>query len=169
MPEEEKTSIQPTTGAIMDVQAPKNANTGSELSEPSMATSGTDSTGTKVTELAVPTNSDPNISQPDSQSKESPLAVALGDKTAHHGSKPVVAIIFAAVVALLLAGLTVFAFQKSQTKTPTRTATNTVNPAAVVKASDVDQTSSSIDASLQKIDDTKDLTATDLTEASLGL
>lgn len=149
MPEEEKTFIQPT-GAVMDVQAPKTVN--------------------NVPEPVVP-NDPPSpptaATTPAEQPKVTPLAVPLGSKTPHHSSRPIVTIICAVVVALVLAGLTVYAFQKS--KDSKTSAPTPLSGVATIKASDVDQIGNDVDAAMQKIDDTKDLPAADLADAVLGL
>ncbi len=90
------------------------------------------------------------------------------------GSKAVV-IVVALLVALALIAGAGYAYystskknKKSSNSTPAVTQP-TSQSATEVKAADIDSTVTSLDASLKKVDDTKEFTANDLSDATLGI
>lgn len=89
---------------------------------------------------------------------------------AHASSnKPIGAIVTAIVVALILAGLTVFAFIKtSNTIEPISEDTGASTQPAATPA-DVDKTIEDIDKTMNSVDDTQDINNQDLSDPSLGL
>lgn len=84
-----------------------------------------------------------------------------------------VTIIVIVLLMLALIGGAVFAYIQTNKKVkPATDNTSTTAPAATtttVSGTDIDKTSSDLDASLKKVDDTKDYTANDLTDTTLGL
>lgn len=99
-----------------------------------------------------------------------PLGVPLGDRTAHHHRRPLGVVIVAIIIALLLAGLSVYAWQKTKPATKAKTSSSTTaSTVAAIKPADVNQASQDVDATLKQVDDTKDLNANDLSNATLGL
>jgi len=115
-------------------------------------------------EPAKPAAAGPDATEP------SPLAIPA--HASHKSGAPVLAIAAAVVVALALAGLVVFTFMNSKKDT---VGSNNSIPASqtaskpLASPADVDATNKEIDASLSKIDDSKDFSAADLSDATLGL
>lgn len=88
-----------------------------------------------------------------------------------HSGTPVVAVVIAIVIALALAGLTVFAYLKTRNTSPDTNTTTTQPSTTASKATtkDVDNTSKDMDTALSSVDDTKDFAATDISDTALGL
>lgn len=90
-----------------------------------------------------------------------------------HGKTPVVAIVVALIIALGLAGLTVFAYMKNKNSVkPEYDATTqqpTVAKTTPATTSDVDATTKEVDTTLQEIDNAEDFADASLTDATLGL
>ncbi len=89
-------------------------------------------------------------------------------------SKTIVIIVAVLVALALIAGAGYAYYSTSQKNKKTTSST----PAATqptdkttneVKSADIDSTSTALDASLKKVDDTKDFTANDLSDATLGI
>lgn len=96
-----------------------------------------------------------------------PTTAQNGDK--HHS--PYGAVVAAVVIAVLLAGLTVFAYLKTSGN-KTATGTNKSSTQAVpapVTSNEVDQTNSQIDDAMKSANDTEDFGSTDLSDSALGL
>lgn len=159
---DEQTQTPQTTGAVMDVQPPKPTSTTIAPADSSAQTP-------VATEPEAEKTEETPAQEVVKETPASPLAVPLGDKTAHHGRVPVTAMAIAGIVAVSLIGLTVFAFQKTNsTKSAAPTAQKTT-PVNSIKSSDVDQVSTDVETAVQGIDDTKDFTTNDLSDAFLGL
>lgn len=109
--------------------------------------------------------------EPEAATPPNPLAIPA--HASHKSGAPVLAIAAAVVVALALAGLVVFTFMSS--KKDSLGSKNSSIPASqtaskpLASPADVDATNKVIDASLSKIDDSKDFSATGLSDATLGL
>lgn len=117
---------------------------------------------------------------PDATDKlaENPLAISGQPKKK---SAPLAAIIVAVVVALALSGLVLFVYMKSKsstkqsaynnskTKTAKANTSQGIAPKPQATVSDIDATNKDIDTSLTKIDDIRDFSSTDLSDAALGL
>lgn len=180
-----------STGGVMDVQAPKNTPTASST-EPSgdgeaikvsvetsstpaiveAETSLTTEPNTKDSSEVTPTLDVVGETPPVSPPNDNPLA-ANPLPPAKKSGAPKAAIIVAIIIALALAGVTVFAFtrgskKKTTTSAPT-TSTAATQAAVKVTGTDVDKTSQGLDDTLKKADDTKDFSSTELTDQSLGL
>jgi hypothetical protein len=159
-----------TTGAVMDVQPPKSVDVAVESTpavEPVATVEPSPAIESAPAAEEASSSTESTSEQPPAQNN--PLAVPL-DGTAHHKAKPLGVIIFALIVAGVLAGLTVYAFKNSQSSTTKPTAsTQQAKTVETVTPADVDQASKDVDAEFQKIDDTKDLTASDLADSTLGL
>jgi uncharacterized protein HemX len=98
--------------------------------------------------------------------------MAIPPTPVHHARVPRGTIIVAIVVALLLAGTSVFAYLKTKDSTITsdQNKTQTQDTATPkVTTSDVNQTSQEIDDGLKTIDESKDFGTSDLTDSTLGL
>lgn len=90
---------------------------------------------------------------------------------AHH-KKPVVAIVVAIIVGLSLIALTVFAYMQTKDGTKDTGDTHTETPThqePKASTTDTDEATKQVDDTLGTIDDTKDLSETDLSDQSLGL
>lgn len=87
--------------------------------------------------------------------------------------KPILVIAVAVIVAIGLAGLVVFTFMKTKSDTGNSRPNNSSGAAPTTKPqaspADVDATTQEIEGSLNKIDDSKDFSSTDLGDKSLGL
>ncbi len=79
--------------------------------------------------------------------------------------------IIATLVVLAVGGGGAFAYLQTRKKpAPTTKTTQTAAPTvSSVKATDVDKTAADLDATMKKIDDTKEYTANDLADTTLGL
>lgn len=91
-------------------------------------------------------------------------------KKSHKGT----VILIVVLLALALIGGAVFAYIQTNKKvTPATTQANPVKTTqptdAKANAADIDKTSNDLDASLKKVDDTKDYSANDLSDTTLGL
>ncbi len=111
---------------------------------------------------------DENSSQPP---VESPLAIS--PQAVAKSNSPITVIVVAIIVAIVLAGVAVFVYLTNSGTTKTTTTSKTSNQSVIEKPkatmSDVDTTNQEIDKSLQSIDETKDFSSTELSDASLGL
>lgn len=90
----------------------------------------------------------------------------------HHSKTPVAAIVVAIIIALLLAGLTVYVYLKTKKDTPVPDDTPTTSQqSSTPKAttSDVDQANSDLDASLKEAEASEDVGSNDLSDTTLGL
>lgn len=107
----------------------------------------------------------------DQPADPAPNPLAIPPEAAHKSGAPVVAIVVAILVALGLAALVVFTFMKSKNNSTSSTNTSATQTATKPLASpaDVDTTDKELDASLNKLDDSKDFATTDLSDKSLGL
>jgi hypothetical protein len=127
----------------------------------------------KAPEVAAAT--EPTVSndlQPaTTEAKPAENPMAIPPKPAHQAHVPRGTIIVAIVVALLLAGTSIFAYLKTKDDTTTSNNNKTSQKAtpAKVTTSDVSQTSQQIDDTLKTVDDTKDFEANDLGDTALGL
>lgn len=112
--------------------------------------------------------------QSSEQNDEKP-AVPEHPQMPHKSSgAPVAAIVIAIIVALALCGLVVFAFFKAKNDTKLGGDTSSSNSQTTVtkpqaSPTDVDQTTSSIDQSLNSANDATDFSASDISDQSLGL
>jgi hypothetical protein len=176
-------SPQAPTGAVMDVQPPKNGQSSTQVAEKPEVT-GTPvvvetPTAAEVTEqpaapaeetnqAEITANDNPTPATADSQPTENnPLAIDSAAHT-HKSNVPVAAIALAVLIAIVLIGITVFAYIRTKNDgAATTTKTNLVQPK--VTTQDVDQTSTEIDGTVNKVDDTKDFAGEDLTDKALGL
>lgn len=90
-----------------------------------------------------------------------------------HGKTPVVAIVIALVIALGLAGLTVFAYMKNKDSVKPESDATTQQPTVAkttpATTGDVDTATKEVDTTLQEVDNTEDFADTTLTDAALGL
>lgn len=89
-------------------------------------------------------------------------------------SKAIIIIVAVLVALALIAGAGYAYYTTSQknkkaSNTTPATTQSTEKKTADVKGTDVDNTSTALDTSLKKVDDTKDFTANDLSDATLGL
>ncbi len=167
----------------------------SETQQESSGTSGTESSypteepeNTASSEETSATNisvSDSGTDQPasatSSQVPDTDLPAAMTheasatppQKHAKSGA-PMFAIVIAVIVALGLAGAVVFAYMKNKDngdikRDDSASSSQTVVEKPQASASDVDSTSKEIDSSLEKADDTKDFSTTELSDSTLGL
>lgn len=85
-----------------------------------------------------------------------------------------VVILVAVLLAAALIGGAAFAYIQTKNKVkpadaPAATTTQTTPESTEVKGTDIDKTTTDLDATLKKVDDTKDYTTNDLSDATLGL
>lgn len=122
---------------------------------------------------SVPAAVEPSVDQtvpapyaePPADSTPPHSATAPAQEPEHHKG-PIGAVIAAVVIAVLLAGLTVFAYLQSK---DSKTASNKSAQTTKMSGKDVDATSSQIDSSIQSASDATDFGATDLSDSALGL
>ena len=112
--------------------------------------------------------------QSSEQSDEKPAEPEHPQMPHKSSGAPVAAIVIAIIVALALCGLVVFAFFKAKNDTKLGGDTSSSNSQTTVtkpqaSPTDVDQTTSSIDQSLNSANDATDFSATDISDQSLGL
>lgn len=146
--------------------------------ETASVVSGADSPAGIISEPTPPAPTEPEPTPPApfnaeaaSQDEQPQPAPATQAPHPHKSGAPVGTIIIAIVIALVLAGLAVFAYNRSKNQ-PAASKTPASQPAASktpATASDVDATNQQIDASLATVDDNKDFAATELSDATLGL
>lgn len=197
---DETTTQTPTSGQIMDVAAPLSAAPATSInvqnqdqetvpaietsSEPQASQAPAEEPAVNEEQTPEDTSNSPEPSpvtedsaaaqpQPDAPAVTPPLGTPVSDKSAHQRRKPIGVIVVAIIIALVLAGLSVYAWQKSKQAVP-KTSSNT--PAVsqkvattAVRPSDVDQTGKAVDNSLNQLNDVKDLSTNDLSNATLGL
>ena len=113
---------------------------------------------------------------PESISHPTPTPHVDAPKQRNHHKTPIVAIFIAITLAILLAGLVVFAYLKNNRNGNIQRSDNTTSsnaiPAPTVSAvtgNDVNSTSNSIDTSLKKANDSTDFADTTLSDTTLGL
>lgn len=82
---------------------------------------------------------------------------------------PIGAIIMAIIVAGALAGVTVFAYMRSNSTSTDKGTENQDSANSEVQSSDVDDVTSEIDKSLNGLDDSKDFQESELSDTTLGL
>jgi uncharacterized protein HemX len=106
-----------------------------------------------------------------SEKAEEKNPFAVPDMPHKKTGTPIAAIAIAILVAVGLAGVTVYAYMKTQneTKSPYETGSQQTEQPASVTPADVDSTSKEIDDAVNSIDDSKDLPENELSDQSLGL
>ena len=180
-------------GQVMDVTAPQL--TGNEPQSPSQETAPAssendnsqspdtgqsrvdNSSSEPATDVPAPqAESSPDVYSAES-SNEQPLLGSHeqpihGHKPPHSGM-PIMAIAIAVVVAIVLAGLVVFAYTRNSSGDIDRKDTTGIYQPITEKpqatTADVDETNKEIDAGLEKANDTADFPESELSDASLGL
>ncbi len=189
------TSSEQSPGALdvsvaLPIEVAENTETQQENNEPSIAESvpfvkqqehtdvstehiitsiNADDTNSSQPEPAVPQEAQSTDATPAGTHEQTPSSHAHAKRSA-----PVAAIIIAIIVAVGLAGMVVFAYMQNKDSGDIKRSDTPANSQAVVEkpqasVSDVDSTTQEIDSGLQKADDAKDFSATDFSDASLGL
>lgn len=87
----------------------------------------------------------------------------------HKASAPVAAIVAAILVAIGLAAVTVYAYQKTQNDSKAAKTNTSTQTELKSTAKEVDQTAKEIDSTLTTTDDAKDFPESEITDQSLGL
>lgn len=93
----------------------------------------------------------------------------------HKSGSPIIAITIAIVVAVGVAGVVVFMYLKSSnakkatTNTTSGSSSQVLAPKPQASANDVTTTTKELDTGLSQVDETKDFSANELSDASLGL
>lgn len=124
-------------------------------------------TETPTAEAVPSTEAVPTANTPEVPTSENQMAITPANAGPVKHKAPVGAIIAAIIIALVLAGTTIFAYLKT---TKTATTDKSVTPVQQpVKAADVQQTSQDVETSLKAIDENKDFANTDLSDTTLGL
>ncbi len=171
---------------VMPEQVPTEANVADETPAPTQTEdtpeqtpdsgevkAATDTTETEVSAAEVETETVPEGSeQTDEKAPEAAAAPAAAPITTSKPKKntPVVAIVAAVIVALVLAGITVFAYMaatngnEDTSKTETKQQDQHVNPAVAI-----DEAVNEIDKSLNELNDVSDFSEDELTDQHLGL
>lgn len=124
-------------------------------------------------EASVPTEDNairPDQEQPVEAEQPASEAPAPITPLPHKASAPIAAIVAAVLVAIGLAAVTVYAYQKTQNDSKaTITNKNTTQTEVKSTAKEVDQTVKEIDDTLTTTDDAKDFPDSEITDQSLGL
>jgi len=163
----------PASGSVMDVRPPGSATlTPPVVDDVSMSSEPPSTSPTGLTEptnpvppMATPPHLPPADSGISAGHSMPPAAIPLPKK---EGGKAI-KIMLIIVIALALIGGAVYFYLKNQDKKQTTVPTATTAQVSPASATDVDQTSKDIDATIQKIDNTTDVSNTDLTDTTLGL
>jgi hypothetical protein len=167
-------------GQAMDVTAPKTQDTIAETSygqnsmgggyAPDSSANMTASTPAPAELAAVPVVEAPSADN--AQINPEAHQPASASHKAGKGGAPVLAIVFAVIVAAALAGLVIYTYFKgknSDTVKRSSSSSQTVVSKPQASPSDIDATNQEIDNSLQSTNDNKDFAATELSDSALGL
>ncbi len=179
-PTETTATAPPKAIPVMDIQPPATSAPQVPMSvEPAAETTAPAVESPEVvSEPVEESSSDTPVAETTEQTSQDPaklLAVTPDNAGKARRKAPAGAIAVAIVIALILAGATIFAYlrtSKNDTAATHNSAKSTATTPAKqepIQAADVDTTNQGIDDSLKAIDENKDFASTDLSDTTLGL
>lgn len=172
-PEEVSLSQEPVAEKEVNEQAPIYYSQGSKLEKQPEGSSTQNGAGLDLSSLSGDDAKDLGIARPSTEPVELPDSSHSMAKPKRKSKSTFIAV--AILVALALIAGAGYAYMQSNKKDKTSSQAPATTPAATpqkstdVKAADIDKTSTDIDTTLKKVDDTKNFADTDLADSSLGL
>ncbi len=175
-----------TNGQVMDIEPPKpvtevpvtdasdtlasSDNSTSDSSVITPTTTAADSDAGTPADRPTTEEVQPQSNPTENSGPTNPNPMAIPPAPVHKKSgAPKAAIVVAIVIALALAGLTVFAYLKTQNGADSKTPSTSTDSSQKATTDDVDQATKAIDDSANSTNDTTDFPANELSDQSLNL